>query len=493
MDGYPRETSDNGQEMESSGEEELEFKFNPDASLIEKLEFVELVNKSRSDHAEPAILVAAEWADAEVCEELVKQGADVNVTDKYGNDVYQCAALNTRERGLELIDFFKDHGAKMERRNENGRDAVIQALRYSDFEFAIKLFNCYESRPESSKSFISHCILQDLLFLKFAFEKDPSVFKVKNSDEIDRRITYDGASSANLEKFEWIVEVTSRIDEDLVKSKEWQLEILMYAALNAKYGEEIARFMFSDHIKNDDVTREEWTDLIVRVMSSDLLQLVNFEVVKMLVQRGANLNNVRIEGNTLFDHCVTKGSIQAAQFVYNLNLNSTKIGVDTLLMSTKNLEMFEWLVDRPIDPDMMDLIPYFHHCFFKMGVRDMAEISAPILRSHVNVPIDTYDPPLFPLQAAMVIESLEAAETLLEIGADLNVKYQGVLNLLLYCLGINYLDGAKFVYSRDKSQLYGKFMDTALMITKKLGNEEMKQWLNEVLRLTHSALINWEI
>ncbi|CAB3380784.1 Hypothetical predicted protein [Cloeon dipterum] len=472
MEQYPRETSDSDQERESSGNEELElFKFNPHASLKEKLEFVEFVNKKRGDHAVPPILAAAELADVEVCEELVKQGADVNVTDKYGNDVYHSAtfnALNTRERGLELIDFFKDHGAKMERRNNIGLDAVTIALRFSEFEFAIKLFNYYES-PESSKSFISHCILQDVLFLKFAFEEDPSVFKVKNSDEIDRRITYEGASSANLEKFEWIVEVASRIDEDLVKSREWQLEILHYAARNVKYGEAIARFMLSDHIKNG-VTREESTDLIVRVMSSDSLEMVNFEVVKMLVQLGANMN-VRIQGRTLLDHCVAKGSKRAAQFVFNQN--PRQIGLSTFCVAAKNSEMCKWLVDRFNGPNMVAQIPFFLDTFFQMKMEGgpLIKTFASLVGPLVNKPLAMYYPALTPLEVAMKNENLGAAEALLEIGADLSASS----NLLLYCLGINFLEGAKFVYARDRSQLQaGRKMDIAMDLANTFANEEME-------------------
>ncbi|XP_065346519.1 uncharacterized protein LOC135943784 [Cloeon dipterum] len=81
----PRVVIDSSSESHSETDEE----FDERASLEDRLEYVE---KNRGDI--PALLYAAKYADVDVCQKLVDDGADVNETDENGNDVYHCAAMN---------------------------------------------------------------------------------------------------------------------------------------------------------------------------------------------------------------------------------------------------------------------------------------------------------------------------------------------------------------------------------------------------------------
>ncbi|XP_065346503.1 uncharacterized protein LOC135943769 [Cloeon dipterum] len=450
-------------------DQSLRVEFLPYDSLEERLEFV---NECIGDI--PAILYSAEFEDLDLCQELVNtKGVDVNERDENGFDVYHCAAQN-QTCDLDLLDFFVSCGATMQRRNFTDVDAVNFALERWNFKFAFKLFDLYESE----ESFLLHCICSNLDSLKLAFGQDPSVVKVKGSDEFDTRILKEAARFKDLETFEWLVEVASSFVGDLFKSKEWQIEILREASRNDEHGEAIAAFIFASFPRTsseNDLT-QVLTDIILRG---------NLEVANLLVDKGANLN-VRMKGQiSLFQHCVAMNSVRAAKFVYQRHPEMVNTRTVIRAACQANVEMCEWLLGLPKDPNLCDQAPLFFQ-----GVLSNIEHGAEIIRrfeskvrARVNEPFKRFDPvgPLLPLYAAMKIENLEAAEALLEMGADLNVKLQGVINLLLYCLGINFLGGAKFVYSKDKSQLDGKFKGAAMLIATKYGNQEMKQWLNDVL------------
>ncbi|CAB3387345.1 Hypothetical predicted protein [Cloeon dipterum] len=458
----------------SIDEEEQYEEFDPLATLKQKLEFIHSDNCCPKI---PAILHAAEFGDLEVCQKLLEQGEDVNATDEHGYDVYHCASLN-KTFGLALIDLFAARGAKMKRLSSTGFDAVELALSDKNVEFAVKLFNLYES-PNSLLS----CYLHEnvnMRLIKFAFEKDPSVVRVKGKDGFDKAISYNVAGWANLEEFKWFIDVAISVEEDLVKQKEWQLKILKYSALNFLHGEEIVNFMFSSLIRN--FKREDLTPLLVTVVSSWMPEAVNVKVVGLLIKHGADVN-ASIKKKTLLDHYVTMNLLSSAQYVYELNPKEISASTLHYAAAKADVKMCEWLVGLPMAPNMEDLIPVFLDSITRnhQNGANLIRHFAPILRDYVNCAFGRkpYDRKT-PLQSAMDNKNLRVAEALLEIGADLNVRYR-TLNLLIYCLGINFLEGAMFVYSKDKSQMQVGIKETAMHIAKMYKNLNMELWLRKIM------------
>ncbi|CAB3388150.1 Hypothetical predicted protein [Cloeon dipterum] len=457
---------------DSSDEDEQYEKFDPLASFEQRLEFLH----TKNCYNVPTILYAAEFGDLEVCQKLLEQGEDVNATDGNGYDVYHCASLN-KTFGLALIDLFAARGAKMRRLSSDGFDAVELALSEKNVKFAVKLFNLYES----SNSLLS-CYLREnvnMRLIKFAFEKDPSVVRVKGKDGFDKAISYNVAGWANLEEFKWFIDVAISVEEDLVKQKEWQLEILRYSALNFLHGEEIVTFMFSSLIRK--CRREDLTPLLVTVVSSWMPEAVNVKVVGLLIKHGADFN-ASIHGKSLLEHYVALNLFSAAQYVHDLNPKEISTSTLHYAAAKADVKMCEWLVGLPMAPNMENLIPAFLYSITwnHQNGANLIRHFAPILRDYVNCAFGKklYDRKT-PLQSAMDNKNLRVAEALLEIGADLNVRYR-TLNLLIYCLGINFLEGAMFVYSKDKSQMQAGIMDTAVHIAKMYKNPEMEIWLRRV-------------
>ncbi|CAB3379075.1 Hypothetical predicted protein [Cloeon dipterum] len=439
-------------------------------SLADKLEYVEN-NKGNI----PALLFAAKYTDVDVCRKLVDDGADVNERDENGNDVYHCAALNRNNCDIELLDFFLKCKAEMKRLNVDEDDAVLVAFYHSKFKFAKKLFDVYKS----NESFLANVAFSNSEKIKSAYYQDPSVVKVTGKEEFDLQILKRMALCQDLKTFKWILKIACDNGVDLSKNKELQLGLLMDAAQNEDESERIFKFLLYSY--GNDLTSQDLMSIII----DDFLLRENLKCIELLVNNRADLNECifQEEETTLLEYCVENNSLNSAKFVYGKK--KKKINLRVLICAARyaSVEMCEWLLELPMDFNLYDNGGrLFEEVLSNIGhgakiIRRMK----PILRAIVNEPMGNYYPQLYPLHLAMQNENLEAASALLEIGASLKVKFNVTINLLIYCLGINFLEGAKFVYSIDKSQTMGrKFMGIAMMLAKKHGNQEMAQWLDEV-------------
>ncbi|XP_065346508.1 uncharacterized protein LOC135943773 [Cloeon dipterum] len=417
MDNSENAGNDRKRPIESESENELEEKIPrlesvPSASLAEMLR-VHL----------PPLLHAAQFADVELCRKLVEdEGADVNVTDFSGYDVYHCASMNENNCDLELLKFFADKKATMKRLNESEADAVQLALHRKNFKFAAALFELYESED----SFLLHCICTQLESMKFAYEQDPSVVKMKGDDAFDLRILDEMAWYQDLEAFKWIIDVAKNFGVELSKSKELQLSILKHSALNEDDGDAIANFILSTYEK--DLTEQDLTPLLLEVLPNG-----NLKVVELLVRKGADLN-VRMpeEEGSLFEHCVALNVLNAAKFVYQWN--AEEIDISTL-MTAANLENIE------------------------------------MMRAYIN---SVNDEGKTALHVAVDMQNLNTFKALLDIGADLTVEYRQ-LSLVNYCLKNLFLEGANLVYAKDPSQIKGKHVNTTFMLSNRCV--KIEKWI----------------
>ncbi|CAB3381137.1 Hypothetical predicted protein [Cloeon dipterum] len=93
----------------------------------------------------PAILYAAKYANLEVCEHLVKHGANVNVTDVQGNNVYHCAVMNVNNLENEMIVFFGEKKATINRINCQGDCAFDLAHSLGKEDVAETIFQVYNA------------------------------------------------------------------------------------------------------------------------------------------------------------------------------------------------------------------------------------------------------------------------------------------------------------------------------------------------------------
>ncbi|XP_065346518.1 uncharacterized protein LOC135943783 [Cloeon dipterum] len=425
------------------------YKSRPESEdeLVEKIQRLECDSSSSILDEIPALLYEAQHGDLESCQKLVEEGADINETDKYGNNVYHLAALNRNNCDMELLYFFATRGAEMKRLNNDDDDAVPFALINRNFKFARELFNMQRTK----ESFLLRCIGTTPESIKFAYQQDPSVVKVNGSEEFDLRILKEMAWFHDFETFKWIIEVaTSRFGVDLSQNKELQLRILREAArnLDEPNGQAIANFLFSSYAEN--WTVQDLTPLLIEVLPSG-----NLEVVQLMVDHGADLNVGMMNGHlSLFQYCVGMNAMDSALFVHQRNPEEISLSNLVTAATTENIAMCEWLIGLIKESKFHILIPDFIHFAAKYTpfgaaiIRHFDFIMRPYINS-VNSEGKTA------LHSAVDAHNLSSFQALVEIGADLTVKYRDV-NLLHYCLFKNFLKGAKIVFAKDPSLLQGR-------------------------------------
>ncbi|CAB3379072.1 Hypothetical predicted protein [Cloeon dipterum] len=415
--------------------------------LVEKIQRMECDSSSAILDDIPALLYAAEYADAQVCRKLVDDGADVNETDKHGNNVYHFAALNRNNCDMELLDFFATRGAEMKRLNNDDADAVTFALINRNFKFARKLFNMQRTK----ESFLLRCIGTTPESIKFAYYQDPSVVKVNGSEEFDLRILREMAWFHDFETFKWIIEVaTGSFGVDLSQNKELQLRILREAArnLDEPNGKAIAHFLFS--LLAENWTVQDLTPVLIEVLPSG-----NLEVIQLMVNHGADLNVGMMKGHlSLFQYCVGMNAIDSALFLHQRNPEEISLSTLVAAATTENIQMCDLLIGFIKESKFDSLIRDFLHFAAKYTPFGAAIIRhfAPRMRVHINsVDIEGKTA----LHSAADEHNLASFQALLDIGADLTVNYHDV-NLLHYCLFKNFVEGAKIVFAKDPSQLQGR-------------------------------------
>ncbi|CAB3387338.1 Hypothetical predicted protein [Cloeon dipterum] len=120
-----------------------------------------------------------------------------------------------------------------------------------------------------------------------------------------------------------------------------------------------------------------------------------------------------------------------------------------------SVEMCQWLINQGQDIVVLNnktIENFFHYAALNFtNGEDIIKTLARNFRGYVN----QIDIKLFsPLHFAMINDERhnKVAEALLELGADLNVKWKGN-NLLHFCIIIGKLESAKFVDAKDKNMI----------------------------------------
>ncbi|CAB3387470.1 Hypothetical predicted protein [Cloeon dipterum] len=389
--------------------------FDPSASLEQKLEFV----MSRRANI-PAILYAAKFGDFEVCKQLVtRQGEDFNVTDEEGNGAYHYAALN-KTFGEQLINKFKD---------------------FEEHSFS---FTKGSKLLEEEEEIV---------------EEIPYLSKTDNGWEFNAAIFTQAAACTDPDTFRWLMKIASVFDKNLVRTKEWKLEILPFTFFNIKHADKIASILL------ESLTTDELTSIITYYLSTGT-PFLNNDVLGLFHSRGVDLKIV-------FRHCLSKNFLDTAQYVHDLEpqeIDSTSL---YNVARGSGVEMTEWLLE--LNP-ALELDERFLHAALKNAKygRKIIDHFADKLGAHIN---SVTEEGKAPLHVAVDNKNLHVFETLLNIGADLSVKYKD-WNMLIYCLKKMFLRGAKVVYAKDAKQLAGSNEQCALDLAK--SNKTIEEWLKSV-------------
>ncbi|CAB3387469.1 Hypothetical predicted protein [Cloeon dipterum] len=293
--------------------------------------------------------------------------------------------------------------------------------------------------------------------------------------------------AAKFGDFEVCKQLVTRQGEDFNVTDEEGNGAYHYAALNKTFGEQlINKFKdFEEHsfsftkdrqrlrqeldkiasILLESLTTDELTSIITYYLSTGT-PFLNNDVLGLFHSRGVDLKIV-------FRHCLSKNFLDTAQYVHDLEpqeIDSTSL---YNVARGSGVEMTEWLLE--LNP-ALELDERFLHAALKNAKygRKIIDHFADKLGAHIN---SVTEEGKAPLHVAVDNKNLHVFETLLNIGADLSVKYKD-WNMLIYCLKKMFLRGAKVVYAKDAKQLAGSNEQCALDLAK--SNKTIEEWLKSV-------------
>ncbi|XP_065346486.1 serine/threonine-protein kinase TNNI3K-like [Cloeon dipterum] len=370
--------------------------------ITTKLRFVE---KNKGDL--PALHFAARVSDVDVCWRLLEQGADFNEKCSiFGATPLHYAAMN-EAHGDRLIEFF------LHRK-------------------------------------VCHLDAEDAYHLKDQEKLWESPY--------DRFAILEAACHyADLEMCKWLLEEVE-IDVNKFEDEDWKNHILIDVAVNRKNeASKILQYLFSKF----EFTAAQQSNAY---RSAFLLKLGQgsfcAKEIEELFKRVAD-TKIRTEGKNLLQYCVSRNRLEAAKFVHEMDgelineINEDGLTILHLAAQFGSVEMCRWLIDEGQDLygiNRVTLSNFLHYATQNMiNGKDFIKTFGKDFLEYVN----QIDKNFFtPLHSAMLNERQpdKVAEALLELGADLNVKWKGN-NLLHFCVINRKLQSAKFVDAKDKKMI----------------------------------------
>ncbi|XP_065346449.1 alpha-latrotoxin-Lg1a-like [Cloeon dipterum] len=421
------------------------------------------------------LMLAAKESDLKHCLELVeKSGERADATTEFGVTLLHIAATN-KYGGMDIIrHFIINEGLDLKKKDADGEEPIHYAVRLADFERAKELLILRNNIPNIIHYFVTK---NNLKFSKIVHQHDGEL--VKKFDSKGRLALHIAAELAGPEMVKWLVCEAGVDVRALSKDKSTAMH---FAARNSRnsYARKMVAFFLSKKLNK--YAKNESGEMPMHAA----LSVENVYVALDLLEAGVKLQ--KCDRNILM-YCVKINKIKSAKFIFNRNLRFLK-GVDSagcnllhVAAEFSNKEMCEWIVSKEeINPKKLCASELkstvFHH------VAKNKAHGVELVRYFVGLKVDLNKRDKSgetPLHYALRNENLEVADEMISNGADLDVKLDE-LNLLWFCISKNILKSAKFVHSKNPSQMQvqGKEGENALHLAAANADLNLCQWLCNV-------------
>ncbi len=264
---------------------------------------------------------AVEEGDVNKLKTLLENGFDVNTTDDYRNNAVWYAV---QKGNLEMLHFLADNNADFNNVNEWGNNAAWQVLESIDDvdkeEFLIALKNggldldaMVGGKGKGIQRTLAHIavIMQDVSGLK-ALKETGANLNLKN----ENNMTPLEFAKSELEKLRGSEESGGlELDED---------------DINIKRLNDIVAFLENDVSNQIGAKKANGVGKEKVVDDNDIDQFFkaadegNLEVLKQLLAKGVDVNEVDLKGNTAVHHMAEKGHLEGIKFLASKNADFTK-------------------------------------------------------------------------------------------------------------------------------------------------------------------------
>ncbi|XP_065346463.1 putative ankyrin repeat protein RF_0381 [Cloeon dipterum] len=433
--------------------------------------------KQRDAKGNNALHLAAEFADLEMCEWIVKQGVDVRSVNALKMTALHCAVLNVNY-GREIVRYLVfrlklDVYAK----NSLSETPLHLALSAGNLELAQQLLDFGVKVERCGTNLLHYCVKRNKLkSVRFVHSRDNSL--VKQLDYSGRNALHIAAESADMAMCHWLIE--EGVDaKTLVRVR--KTSALHYVGCNKFYGKQLVAFFVGLGLDLNKMDKFLYTPLHVALINQ------NIEVAEEMIKYEADFR-VKSGHFNLLHHCVIENKLKSVKLLFlkdpELAKQLTLSGENALHLAAKHAdkEMCLFLCEvadlnpHTLSPEQSNSVLHFAVGNERYGV-GLIEYFATETRVDVhqrNRCLET------PLHCALDEENLVGADELLRAGADLNVKL-AQNSLLHFCATRKKLLSASFVLEKNKDMIneLGNYGMTALHVAAIWGHLEFCKFLVE--------------
>ncbi|CAB3380788.1 Hypothetical predicted protein [Cloeon dipterum] len=420
---------------------------------------VSYVEKNKGDL--PALHFAARVYDVDACRHLVEQGADVNEKCSIlGATPLHYAAMNEAHGG-GIIDFLLEKGCDIYETDARYVEAFEYALRPGNYKLAMQIDMCSQERHSYMPATIGRVIERALINDNLNFAK--FVYNNKRDELLSERPCYFhflkiACQFGDLEMCKWLMEEV-KIDVNQFEDEDWKEQLLNTVECNLKNEmNKILQYLFSRLQFTADEQSQAYRSAFYSIVVNQNICLKDAEEL-FNGFADSKIQSGPFEGFNWLRFSVTCNNLDVAKLMHDKDgelINEIdEDGVTILHHAAQfgSVEMCRWLIAQGQDLYAFNnktRANFLHYAALNScDGEDIIKTFGQDLREYVNKIDGNFQTSL---HSAMLHEDFndKVAEALLELGADLNVKWKGN-NLLHFCIVNHVLDCAIFVDGKDNN------------------------------------------
>ncbi|XP_065346448.1 serine/threonine-protein phosphatase 6 regulatory ankyrin repeat subunit B-like [Cloeon dipterum] len=410
------------------------------------------------------LMLAARDRNLQTCLELVKKGENAKATTHFGVTLLHFAALNKRH-AEKIASHFVDQGLDLLKKDVDGESPIYYAVRLQQFEDAEKLLGL---RSAGIKNLLHYFVAEDKLeIVKRIHSWNEKL--IRAVDPEGKNALHFAALCSDLRMCQWLIE--KGLDPKSLSAE--KMSVLHHAVLNSRHGKELVQFFASLDVDVNGEMEKGETPLHGALFAE------NLDVARTLLHLGAKLNKSK---NNIMIFCVMANKLISAQFVHRRDKNLLKNYVDSkgqtalhVAAACADEKMCTWLVRVGVSAESPEST-----VLHRVGYN--AAHGSKLTPFFVNMGLDLNERDesgKTPIVHALRAGNLALAETMLDLGADLEVKVGGfnLVHLFLIC---NNMKAVRYLHRKNKQmvkEILSPQGTNAMHLAATFGDLEMCSWL----------------
>ncbi|CAB3386303.1 Hypothetical predicted protein [Cloeon dipterum] len=394
-------------------------------------------------------------------------------------------AAKNINHGCKIVEFLISEGLDVAKKDSKGQEPIHYATEVGNFTVAEQLLKLRRMEDEQeNRNNLLHFFVKENNFSLAKIVLDHDRNMIKERGEHGKTALHLAAQHADLKVCQWLgengVEIGA-IDEKLGGTA------LHYVAFRASHHRAFVCF-FVKHL--DIYVSEKGKGKMTPLHYA--LQQGQLEMADELFRFGAELRVKMGTVANVLHFCIKNNDLEGAKLMHKKDKKmiheSNKSGTTAFHHAAMHadLEMLRWLDKKDVNKYAVDDDLYRANALHFIAYNKTPSVESETERrqmvqyltgSHMDRNKLTGDGQA-PIHFALRLRNLVVAEELIKQEVDLTVEYKG-LNLLLFCIKENYLDGAKLVFKHKPKQIKARDSQgrNAAHIAAEFADLDMCQWL----------------